>query len=145
MTFLLSSLASVLQVMTGNSLVYLPIVGGLVVWLALVLPQCAALARRMHDTGHGTWWAVAFALSMVTYYVSYIILMWNVKDELVTGAITIDTAGMIADAFKDSMAAVTVMIISSLLTMVLGLVTLIFSLIDSKVEANKYGISPKYQ
>ena len=143
-TFLLSMLASALQLATGSNLATVPIVGGLIVWLLLAVPQCAVLARRMHDTGRGTGWAIVFAVSIVVYYLSYFCLMWAVKDELMTGINAVDTAELLAGAYNGSIIGIIVFMASALLTMVMGLITLIFSLMDSHVEANKYGPSPKY-
>ncbi len=137
-TFLLSIAASLVQ------MPMLPIIGSFAVWLLLLLPQYSVLARRLHDTGHGGWWAAVFALGMLLYYVSYFVVMLPIMNDMASTDSMFQMLGAMADAYSNAPVAAAIMACSSLVVMVFGLITLIFSLMDSKVEANKYGPSPKY-
>lgn len=119
-------------------------VGSLAVKLLMLLPMCSVLARRLHDTGHGGWMAVVFAITVIVYFSASTYLMWQIQDQLITDGNMMQMVGIIADAFNENPISATVMSFSCLPMLIFGLITLIFSLLDGKPEDNKYGPSPKY-
>ena len=88
----------------------------IVVWLALLLPNIAAICRRLHDTGKSGWWQLLFygsiLLSYVMAFIRLRVLLLNTILSLVT------------------LAAVIVMIV--------------WLCKDSDPDPNKWGPSPKY-
>lgn len=88
----------------------------IVVWLALLLPNIAAICRRLHDTGKSGWWQLLFygsiLLSYVMAFIRLRVLLLNTILSLVT------------------LAAVIVMIV--------------WLCKDSDPNPNKWGPSPKY-
>ena len=116
--------------------------------LAIMIPQFAVLCRRLHDTNHGSWWAVLLAIMVVGYLVS---LFMMIGSNLETFANTanpqdvMDMAKNMADAVQSSPVQATIMMGCSLGASLLTIVLLIFCVLDSKWGENKYGPSPKYK
>ena len=106
---------------TGGAAMILMAVYG-VVWLALLVPSLAVSVRRLHDTGRSGWWVLAF-------FLSYFLVFFAMG------------AGM---ASPDNMAAAGgLSLIAGLLVFVLGIVLLVFMLLDGTPGPNKYGPDPK--
>lgn len=126
-----------------------PIVGylSLAFSLAVLIPELAALCRRLHDTGRGSWWVALMALLIVGYYGSFATLIGNNFTELATTNPQ-DVMGMaqeMANSIQESPGLATVMMICSMGSILLALIMLIFTIKDSDWGENKYGPSPKYK
>ena len=118
---------------------------GLVVSLLLTIPMLAALTRRLHDTGRSGWWVLLFGVLIALAYGSLFYVFYPVADQLKADGDYMALAKILADAFQGSPTAATVYMFSAIGIIVLFIITLIFSVMDSKWGANKYGPSPKYQ
>lgn len=138
MTFIAGMLSEAL----GMDVAKLAIVLVTLVALALFFPSIAVLTRRLHDTGRSGWWVALGVLSSVTYGASYYSIMWPVLGQM--GTNPYDLVKSMTDALMESPVLATVMTGAGMLSMLLSLVLLIFTLLDSKWETNKYGPSPKY-
>lgn len=90
--------------------------------------------RRLQDSGKSMWWVIASWASSAIIAIK--LQLSGVYDK--TGAVVADPS-VILDFFKDP-----VVMTLYLLSIILGLLVFIFCLLDSNVEANKYGESPKY-
>ncbi len=109
------------------------------VMIALLLPLMAVQVRRLHDAGHGAWWAVIFLILNVALYGSIV----PIYDELMKIAATNDTHAMERLARGHSTAVAT-LVVSSIGYTLWGIVMLIFNVQDSDPGENAYGKSPKY-
>lgn len=118
---------------------------GLLCSLVLTIPQLAALTRRLHDTSHSGWWVLLYGLGILLVYGAMVAVLYPVAGQLMAEGDNMMLAGVIADAFMESPVAAGIMSIGSIVTLVLWLITFIFSVTDSKWGENKYGPSPKYQ
>lgn len=110
--------------------------------LAFFFPFIAVLTRRLHDTGRGGWWVALAVLCSITYSACYYAIMWPVLSQM--GTNPYELMKSMTDAVMESPVLATVMTGAGMLSMLLFLVLLIFTLLDSKWETNKYGPSPKY-
>jgi uncharacterized membrane protein YhaH (DUF805 family) len=110
-----------------------------------MIPTLAALTRRLHDTGRSGWWVLLYALGIIAVYGAMIAVFYPVADQLLAEGDNMMLATIFADAVMDSPVASGVMMCGSLFTIVMWLITLIFSVMDSRWGENKYGPSPKYQ
>ncbi|MBQ3382217.1 MAG: DUF805 domain-containing protein [Bacteroidales bacterium] len=88
----------------------------IVVWLALLLPNIAAICRRLHDTGKSGWWQLLFYGSILLSYVMAFIRLRVLLLHTILSIVTL--------------AAVIVMIV--------------WLCKDSDPDPNKWGPSPKY-
>ena len=129
-----------------------PVVGYIssAVSLAVLIPWLAVLCRRLHDTNRGSWWVVLMAVLIVGYFGSFVSLIGANYEQLQSvSSGNVDEIMEIAQAMANSVQAspalATVMVVCVLGVMLLGLVLLIFSLLDSHWQENKYGPSPKYK
>lgn len=113
--------------------------------LLLIIPQFAAMTRRLHDTGRSGWWVALLAVCYLVVLVSMAILVAPYGSQLFETTDSLVQAEMMADAFQSSPGVATVMTGSILLGFVLLIITFIFTLLDSNWGENKYGPSPKYQ
>ena len=118
---------------------------GLLCSVVLTIPLLAALTRRLHDTGRSGWWVLLYGLGIIFVYGAMIAVFYPVADQLFAEGDNMMLAGLFADAIQNSPVAAGIMMCSSLLTSIVWLITLIFSVMDSKWGENKYGPSPKYQ
>ena len=102
--------------------------------LALFIPQYAVQTRRLHDTGRSGWWIVASLVVSLAYMIVYFSVMMpmfeNGIDEM--------------PAFFSTPMMIVVAILG-MISMLLSVVILIFTVMDSQRGENKYGPSPKYQ
>jgi uncharacterized membrane protein YhaH (DUF805 family) len=55
-------LVGFLAALLVRSIVPLLIGVGWVIWAAMFIPQLAVMSRRLHDTDHSAWWAIALCL-----------------------------------------------------------------------------------
>lgn len=100
--------------------------------LLLIVPVYAALTRRLHDTGRSGWWIVVYLLCSLVYLAGSFYLIFNMFD--------------IVESFENmNWGYFLVLTLFYLISVVLGIVIFVFTLLDSKPEENKYGPSPKYQ
>ena len=128
----------------GLLLPFLSIVG-LICSLLLMIPQLAAMTRRLHDTGRSGWWVAILAIFYVAALVSMAILLIPYGTQLFETTDSLAQAEMMADAVQSSPKVATVMTGSALLGFLFLIINFIFTLLDSKWGENKYGPSPKYQ
>ena len=111
--------------------------------LALFFPAIAVLTRRLHDTSRGGWWVALYVAVMLIYGVCYYSLMWPLLTKM--GSNPFELAQSMTDAMMAAPTMATLMSVCGMLTFILSIVLLVFSLLDSKWKENKYGPSPKYQ
>ena len=128
----------------GLLLPFLSIVG-MICSMLLMIPQFAAMTRRLHDTGRSGWWVAILAIFYVAALVSMAILLIPYGTQLFETTDSMAQAEMMADAVMSSPKVATVMTGSSLLGLLFLIINFIFTLLDSKWGENKYGPSPKYQ
>lgn len=93
----------------------------------------AVTARRLHDTGKSTWWVVIGWLSKTVYG----IYMSTQSDSILAAASGDPTK--ILDIISSP-----VPMTAGIVQTVTSIAILVFCLLDSRQEANKYGPSPKY-
>lgn len=113
--------------------------------LVLIIPNFAAMTRRLHDSGHSGWWIAILAILYVVVLVTMTIMLAPYGTQLFETTDTMVQGEMMVDAIQSSPGVALLMMGCSLATSLLGLIVLIFTLQDSKWEGNKYGPSPKYQ
>ncbi|MGM9705366.1 MAG: DUF805 domain-containing protein [Prevotella sp.] len=94
----------------------------------------AVTVRRLQDSGKSMWWVIASWATSAIYSVN--LQLSGVYDK--TGAAVGDPS-VIMEFLKDP-----VTMTSYILSVITGILVFIFCLLDSNVEANKYGESPKY-
>lgn len=125
---------------------FLPVLAiiGMVVGMVLFIPQLAALTRRLHDTGRSGWWILLLAICWLVVYGAFAIILAPYYNELMTEGDNMKLVGILADAFQSSPKTAMVMLCGSLGTILLFLITFVFSILDSHWGSNKYGDSPKY-
>ena len=138
--FIATGLASV----TGMDASRIAIVLTGLLMLAFLIPFLAVLTRRLHDTGRGGWWVALFAVIGLLYGGGYSYLMWPLLDKMGTTN-PYELASLITDAMMSSPVLATVLSFSGMASLILAIIFLVFTVLDSKWGVNKYGPSPKYQ
>ena len=118
---------------------------GMIVSLVLLIPQIAAMTRRLHDTGRTAFWAIALLVCMLVAYGAFAVVLAPHVSEFMAEGDSMAMAMIMVDAVQDSPTAMTVAAIAGLCVLVLTIITLIFMVKDSHWTENKYGPSPKYQ
>lgn len=95
--------------------------------IVFLIPLASVTVRRLHDTGRsGWWWGVAAFCNTIYYVIYYINLFSALSDYGIPPALSIfDIAYYIV-------------------SLVYGIVILVFLVQDSQAGVNKYGPSPKY-
>lgn len=101
--------------------------------LLLSFSSISVCVRRLHDTGRSGWWVLAY---FVAQFAPVVILCGAFIDIFTTGNANADA---IADAFLQPSFWIAILV-----TLVMGIVMLVFMLLDGHVEENRYGESPKY-
>jgi uncharacterized membrane protein YhaH (DUF805 family) len=144
-SFLAALLSTVLSGVFGIEPTKLAIVLVMVLMLAFIIPAYSALTRRLHDTGRSGWWVVLAAVLSLIYGFCYSRLLWPFINEMGAGTDPFEIAQGIANAMMESPTMATIMSVCGMACFIMGIVLLIFALLDSKWTANKYGSSPKYQ
>ena len=122
-------------VLSTIAAVVLPVVESQIAVGLIMLVALPATARRLHDTGHGSWWVIA---------------SWALNIGLSIYMITSGFFEEIQSVNADPMKAILNMNlplfgIASLALAITSFATFIFCLLDSDPLANKYGESPKYE
>jgi len=118
---------------------------GLFVSLLLWIPTLAALTRRLHDRNHSGWWVAAMFVCMVVFYASFAAMLAPHMSALMVEGDNMAMALIIADAVQESPQTMSVASLAALCCFILFIITLVFSVMDSQWNENKYGSSPKYQ
>lgn len=113
--------------------------------ILLYIPQLAVLTRRLHDANHSGWWVVMLILCALGYVGSYAYLLGPDIDAITNTADMMAVSEKLVDSIKSSPGIAALMIGCSFGTLIIFIITLVFSLQDSKWDTNKYGSSPKYQ
>ena len=123
-----------------------PAVGyvSLVFFLLMIIPEMAALTRRLHDANHSGWWVVLLVVLLIGYYGSFAKLIMPLGTEMTGITDPMEMATVLVDAIQTNPVVAGIMGLCSMGTMLLGLILLIFTLQDSKWGSNKWGNSPKY-
>ncbi len=112
--------------------------------LAVVIPEIAALTRRLHDTGRGGWWVVLLILCSLGYYGCFAFLLGPNIENLANMTDPMEMAMEMAESVQAMPGVATAMVACSVGTLILLIVLIIFAVFDSKWSENKYGPSPKY-
>ena len=102
--------------------------------LFFIIPQYAALTRRLHDSGHSGWWVVVTLIAALIYMIVFFMMMYQLYQTVESGVYT---------PMSTSLSIIS--LVFALVFLVLAIVMLVFSVQDSQVGENKYGPSPKYQ
>lgn len=113
--------------------------------LAVVIPEFAALTRRLHDTNHSGWWVALMALCFLAYYGCAAYLLGPNIQAIAGMTDPMELTKIMVDSVQASPAVATTMVGFSMGAFLLFIITVIFAVIDSKWGENKYGPSPKYQ
>ena len=113
--------------------------------LVFIIPQFAAMTRRLHDTGRSGWWVLLLAVLSLVMLGALVKVLTPIASQMLEVTDTFTQAQMMADAIQASPAASTIMFSCGLVAGLFGLITFIFTLLDSKWGENKYGPSPKYK
>lgn len=122
----------------------IPIIGQIAACF-IMIACISMLFRRLHDTGRSGWWWGIAALLMIG--IGFLIFGTVPLEEIMDAAQDNDPmpiSKVIADGFSKNPTAGISVLILYLLVFIVGVATFIFTLLDSKPEANKYGPSPKY-
>ena len=115
--------------------------------LGMILPQTAltiigiilqflifgATVRRLHDTGRSGWWV---GISWIVSIISSIYVMANSN---ILMSVNINPEEIMEFASAPATIGITT------INTILNIIVIIFCLLDSKAETNKYGESPKYK
>ena len=112
--------------------------------LAVVIPEIAALTRRLHDAGRGGWWVVLLILCFLGYYGCFAFLLGPNIENLANMTDPMEMAMEMAESVQAMPGVATAMMACSVGTLILLIVLIIFAVFDSKWSENKYGPSPKY-
>jgi uncharacterized membrane protein YhaH (DUF805 family) len=118
---------------------------GLAFSLAVIIPQFAALVRRLHDTNHGGWWALLMLLCFLGYYGCLAYLLGPNIENLTNITDPMEMGMQMVDSIQASPGVATAMMVCSFGAIILAIVNIIFAVFDSKWNTNKYGPSPKYK
>ena len=95
----------------------------------LLIPSLSVTARRLHDLGHSGWWQLVFAPLLLLD-----LILWTT-----VGGISDEHIEQFSEIYPAVMIGVGLCSIASLC------LTLLLLFRDGEKNANKYGVSPKYQ
>ena len=112
----------------------LPVLAAQIVSSLLMLLVLPLTARRLQDGGHSKWWVI---VSWVASAVMNIYMASSSAMDALTSVNPDPEAAL-------SMFTSPVVVVCGLVSMVAGIATFVFCLMDGKPEANQYGESPKY-
>lgn len=129
-------------------LLFIPVVGlivGVILFIAIglyslatIIPNFSLTVRRFHDVGFSMLIPI---LSLIVGIIYNIASVFTQKDTLFQDEATGTEVNFMSEfAFIPNWVAYTLMAVSA----ILGLITLIVCLLDSKEQDNQYGPSPKY-
>ncbi len=126
-------LYAIVSILVNTLLSGIQIVGQIVA-LILMLSTFSVTVRRLHDRGHGGWWVAASIIISIFYNI------YMSATGYIEALSTINPDPQLAIKVMSDPFVIT----SILLLCVLNICILVFCLMDSMPEANKYGASPKY-
>ncbi|MDY2827713.1 MAG: DUF805 domain-containing protein [Sodaliphilus sp.] len=112
-------------------------VGNLVVTLGFILPQYAVEFRRLHDTGRSGWWIGGYLLFGLVVAAQVVFMA---LDYVQYGGM-----GMMYEFVTENVGAFVGLLLMGGIAVVWNIALIVFCVLDSKPEANKYGASPKYK
>ena len=123
---------------------------GLLVGMVLWIPSYAAMTRRLHDTGRSGWWVVILLVLMLVVFGCVGAVFMPYASEMMAASDNAEIINIVMDALEGSKGgnATTPMLIAAftaIVVMIVGIIILIFTVLDSHARPNKYGPSPKYQ
>lgn len=119
---------------------WIPFVGGLMN-LALVIPQLSVGARRLHDTGRSGWWLLLSIVPGLVMVALAIALFGSAIFSIIaSGEYNPD---MVADNMMSNMGLLVAVIVAWLVTLVCGIILIVWWAKDSVPGANQYGENPK--
>lgn len=119
----------------------------LIPMLFLIIPQYAAITRRLHDTGRSGWWVVLSLVVGFAYlgaYIKALMPIWDQIDQMAGSTLGITQAQVIANTFHASPALGVLLCILMLASIAITITMLVFEVQDSHEGTNQYGPSPKY-
>ena len=106
--------------------------------LFLVIPSFAVQVRRLHDTGRSGWWVlVSVILEVVAGALPFILFG--------TAAADFEFFEEYKRAFEVSSTAGIADVSLNVVSEVVSIILIVFSIFDSQKTENQYGPSPKYQ
>lgn len=113
--------------------VVLPYTATTIIGIILKFLIFGVTVRRLHDTGKSGWWV---GVSWIVSIISSIYVMAN-SDILMS--VNINPEEIMEFASAPATIGITA------INTILNIIVIIFCLLDSKAETNKYGESPKYK
>ena len=113
----------------------LPILPAQIVGTLFSLLMLPLMIRRVQDAGHSKWWAI------VSWVASAVMSIYMAGSDAMESLTSVNPDRKAAEELFIN----PVFIVCLLTTMVAGIATFVFCLLDSKPEPNKYGESPKYE
>ncbi len=112
---------------------FTPFVGDILRFITSIL-ILGLTTRRLHDTGHSGWWIVAnFIASCAFMFIIASVGLYSMTK------LANPNPEEVLELFTNPL-----VIISGIVSFIIGLTVFVFTLLDSKPEPNKYGESPKY-
>ena len=105
--------------------------------LAVAIPALAVTVRRLHDTGRSGWWLLAYYLPIVLTVVLFVIFFVQLLSEF--SFYKLDSIR----AEELPWTTVGGVLLSLLLSLILGILILVWLCTDSQPGTNKYGPYPK--
>ena len=117
---------------------------GAIVSVGLTLPSAAVLVRRLHDINRSGWW---FGLPLIVLVVLFVVIFIALIAAGAAGGVDIVALGEPEILPQDVAAqllpyACSLMVLAAL-SVVWGIVLLVFSLLDGTKGPNHYGEDPK--
>ena len=124
---------------------WIPYVGTLIS-LVVTLISFSLVFRRLHDTNHSGWWAGA---SFIAGWAGIAVMILGAIMGGMSFADFTEGEEYLADSMSTALAGASIAYLGIgcillLASGILGIVIFVFSLMDSEIQANKYGESPKY-
>ena len=117
---------------------WIPFAGSAIA-LAIALAQVSLTFRRLHDTNRSGWW-IGGQIIFGTLLVVLIFIIFGAA--ILSGDVSSINAEELA---ANSIGSIIALVIGYIIALIWEVVIIVFCCIDSDVEANKYGESPKYQ
>jgi uncharacterized membrane protein YhaH (DUF805 family) len=113
---------------------------GTIISIVLGLACIPLTFRRLHDTGHSGWW---YGIGIILE----VILIATAVTSVISKGVdlgSIQTDQTQAVEFLKAIFCNPLVLITGLLSIIIGIIVFVFTLLDSKPGMNKYGDSPKY-
>jgi len=124
----------IISMVINTVLSALPLVQGIAAFIVQLVIMAAVTVRRLHDRGQsGLWVAASFALGLIAQ-----IYICNSGFYELMNSLNPDPNKIVEILTQPAL------MILGVISFVVNIVILVFCLMDSKPEENKYGPSPKY-